>query len=353
MGFRIAVPSSHCTRHERSTRPSAANVPPAQPLVLSAAGFQVQSRVTRDGGVPAVAAVSIRGRRVAAATVTLCALAGAAHARAPRATTSTGDAPSPQLPLDRPRHGRRHRPARQHQRQQRPGRQHDALQTTSRSPSASPGSSARMRTSESALSSVVLRSAGAGLAPSSVAFMLGSRLRRPPGRPAACAAGCCAGGATGASELVARTAPLASAGWAPGAAARPPGAGSGVTAGAWGAASGCGSAAGGRGSRGSEHDEREPDGEQLHPPWSAGSGPPNVVPAKCVVNVALRHHPEADALGGGAVAGRVARPQQRLERPRPQPPRADPGAEAPLVRARSARLRELVPPSGSGPCPCV
>ena len=87
MGFRIAVPSSHCTRQERSTRPSAEKVPPAQPLVLSAAGFQVQSRVTGTVVYQRLQPSRFAGG-VSQLTVTLWALAGAAHTRAPRATTS-------------------------------------------------------------------------------------------------------------------------------------------------------------------------------------------------------------------------------------------------------------------------
>src|SRR5215217_4510162 len=53
------------------------------------------------------------------------------------------------------------------------------------------------------------------------------------------------------------------------------------------------------------------------------------------------HDSEADALEPGAVAGGIARPQQSLERPRPQSPSPNPGAEAPLVPASGTELGEF------------
>src|SRR5512133_3725868 len=53
------------------------------------------------------------------------------------------------------------------------------------------------------------------------------------------------------------------------------------------------------------------------------------------------HDPEADRLGRGAVAGGIDRPKPGLERPGPEPPRPDLGAEPPLVRTRGPQLDEF------------
>src|SRR5215207_9979400 len=58
------------------------------------------------------------------------------------------------------------------------------------------------------------------------------------------------------------------------------------------------------------------------------------------MSTCLSHDSEPDALDCGSVAGGIACPQQGLERPGPEPPRADPGAEAPLVSPRGPRLGE-------------